>query len=136
MHDAQKIQETVLEKVKFQMQSQVGFQVLDTVNAAHIIDNLSQRVLYNFTMNVFGQSQTHVYTTSIQTPLNWWEHFKLEVLPEWYKRKFPVQYKYNKKDIEFDCKALFPDLDMKIPDQKVVFYSQTNDYTINKSTEK
>lgn len=36
--------------------------------------------------------EEHIYEVTWAYPATWWEHFKHDVMPEWFTKYFPVQY--------------------------------------------
>lgn len=62
---------------------------------------------YQLRVYVLGE-KIKSYNKRIDYPADWWEAFKERWMPRWFKRKYPVQYKLFKVDI--DIVALYPEL--------------------------
>lgn len=59
-------------------------------------------VLYEHT---FESEEIH---WEVKVPKTWWQHFKLSHMPDWFIKKYPVQYETITKHFKMDYKALFP----------------------------
>jgi hypothetical protein len=69
-----------------------------------------------------------------EVPLTWWDHFKLEVVPQWLKLKFPKFFKVHYK-ILFEDRLyvkVCPHSDLKFKDHSVVHmeWLSTNPLTL------
>ena len=82
---------------------------------------------------VLGQHNYQEYTVMVPTPMNWWECFKEERMPEWYLKRYPVKRKFTRETITFDHKTLFPKSDVVLPTKmgNPVYHSHTDAPGVN-----
>lgn len=104
-----RMKETILEAVRFGMKHKFGSHMVQQMNM-DMIQQFAGEVVFNFETSILGQHNKKKYAVEFKSPLNWWQHFKLEKLPDWFKKKYPVKYKTDQRTFEFDHVALMPDL--------------------------
>ena len=117
-----RMQETVLEAVKFGCQQRFGSHMVQQMNL-EMIQQFAGEVVCSFETAILGQHNKKKYTIDFEAPFNWWQHFKLEKLPEWFKKKYPVKYKTHQRTVEFDHVALMPDLNHVADRGRVVMHT-------------
>jgi hypothetical protein len=103
------MRETVLEAVRFGLRKEFGSHMAQQMTL-ETIRQFAGEVVYDFETSILGQHNKQKYTIDFEAPLNWWQHLKLEKLPDWFKKKYPVKYKTHQRTVEFDHVALMPDL--------------------------
>lgn len=47
---------------------------------------------------VLSGSEPLYELVTFKAPASWWQHFKQDRLPEWYKKRWPVRYKYDNRE--------------------------------------
>ncbi len=81
------------------------------VNAS--IDDVTGYITYQLRALLWGEKvKWNEVRRQVHCPENWWQHFKLECLPEWFKRKWPVRYAVAELVVERDAWKLYPDLNV------------------------
>ena len=61
------------------------------------------------------------YDVYFEFPLNWWQMFKRDVMPKWYKKIYPIKTKHYKKTVEFIERFVFPNMPIK-GNERLEFY--------------
>jgi len=64
--------------------------------------------MYLHTQLVVEKLQTGMAAVSFDFPLNWWEHFKLQVFPKWLKKRFPVKIGEEKRLMDCTAWEVYP----------------------------
>lgn len=44
----------------------------------------------------------------VKVPRTWWQHFKLEKMPKWFNKRFPIKYKFYSIDVKYIYKDHVP----------------------------
>ena len=93
------------------------------------IEHALQSLVIQMRSHILGQHHYQEYTVMQPIPANWWETFKEEKMPDWYKKRYPVKRRFARHTITFDHKLLFPGIDKKFPPEfgTIVFHSHSND---------
>ena len=66
-------------------------------------------------------------------PSSWWQHFKRDYMPEWFKKRYPVhedQHRVTLK-VQFERYANYPESDIVLPDRfgQMYLYENVRDIT-------
>lgn len=117
-----RMKETILEAVRFGSRHLFGSHMAQQMNI-EMIQQFAGDVVCSFESSILGQHNKQKYTVDFEAPLNWWQHFKLEKLPDWFKKKYPVKYKTHQRTVEFDHVALMPDLNHVADKGRVVMHT-------------
>lgn len=106
------IERATLERIEIVVQSKLDrfhLHGLHTAGIHGIIDNITDQVCLQFRAYVLGETQKPIV---IYTEFgSWWQMFKNQYAPRWFKRAFPVK----RREVTVDCKVIYPDLKVSIP---------------------
>lgn len=77
--------------------------VVTEKNCHLIADEVSE----HFTVQLTRYFAVHdIRRFEMNTPASWWQHFKRDCMPSWFKRLFPVKYDQKKFDISAIYRSL------------------------------
>ena len=113
-----------LEAIKFRISQNFSKYMIDSMQLNVFEEHLGNAINIEFQTKIFGQHNKQKYTVKIRIPKNWWQHFKRDILPNWYKKIYPVKWKFKKRVIEFDHIALMPDIKIGNGQDKIIMYSK------------
>jgi len=130
------LKEIVLKKITFRNQFRFN-EVLRLNTDIRIIEgqfgHLADRQLCQIDMHIYGQEDKQVYSTTYTVPDGWFQCFKEEVLKgkrgrlfKWFLKKYPIQYRDQKREFEFSHRALFDELITSNPTHRIVMQSEPN----------
>lgn len=57
------------------------------------------------------------YTCTFYAPATWWQMFKQEAAPAWFRRWYPIRVKPHRRTVKFTRYATYPQANMAIPQQ-------------------
>ena len=112
----QEYQTYTLKSLKVQLAKRFGRAMIEktSVEFEYGLDYFVDEVQARITSYIFGVDMPTTYTVEVLVPKNWWEHLKDAHFPDWWKKKFPVEYKSMFRDVVFNHWALLPGFD-KVP---------------------
>lgn len=84
-------------------------------------------MVYGLKAYVLGESQKPIEFDAM--PTSWWQMFKRDVMPRWFKKMFPVE----SRRVTIEAKTFYPDLKISVPNNQsrvcVVFNAHVNPFT-------
>lgn len=107
------VEEIILKKIRYCLGTlELPAELVDSIDnhVDHRYEPMIGRYVFNAFTEIFGQEIHQKYEVGIRVPKNWWEHFKRDVLPGWYKKKYRVKEKTLFRTIEIDHKALLKEI--------------------------
>jgi hypothetical protein len=115
-----------LKSLKVQLAKRFGAATLEktSVEFEYLLDKFVDDVHVRVTSYIFGVDMPTTYTVSVLVPKTWWEHLKEDHFPEWWKRKWPVQYKEVYRDVTFNHWALLPGFDKVPPGYEIQMFTE------------
>jgi len=139
--DHVKIFRAVLERHNFKRQFRLPDHLIESIQVDAFerqndglskMQMITNQVVMEFDMAVYGQTDQQVYSTTYNSPKTWWDHFKQDVLPKYskyklvanYLKKHPAELKEEKREIIIDHRALFTSLRNNFP-QHVIEINST-----------
>lgn len=117
-------EQIILESIRIGFFNTFSKRILDQMNLEIAKDFFTKRFTAIFTTQILGQKNLQKYSITIEVPLNWWQHFKKDKLPNWYKRFYPVIYKEVGRTVEFNHVALMPDLKVDPSEDRIIMYTE------------
>lgn len=117
VRDPKKVAEAALAQFKFASEILISAAVVDTMKVSAEFRETINAWAVQINAFVWSENlQLDNYTIEIVTPASWWQHFKLQVMPVWFKRLFPVKVERVVREIAIEKKALYPKLPLLLPD--------------------
>jgi hypothetical protein len=84
------MEQITLDKVKFGItQSLTAEKLIFSTDVDVTISNFSDSIVASLTAMILGKKEKVV--RSVYMPDSWWQHFKREVMPEWFTDLWPVK---------------------------------------------
>lgn len=125
MEDYQKMEQIVLEQLRFKMKKILGRHALMgmEVSVVRYMEDFSDHVAIEFQTKILGQKIPQKYTVQIDAPATWWEQFKYEHLPAWWQHRWPIKWKAISREIVLNHYALLPGWNKTI-ETDVVMHTQ------------
>jgi len=122
----QQLKQITLEALKFKAQNNIGRYMVEnmSIEINDVAISIANEFIYELETKILGQQNVQKYHIPFDIPKNWWEHFKQDIMPGWFKEKFPVKLKKVEKEFEFNHMALLPDLNISSEQGRVVMYTQ------------
>lgn len=104
--------ETTLTKVKAQVAFTVSEEFADSLVIDSVPDYFAGVITHKFTGWAYAEDlEEKIYEYSF--PYSWWEQWKQECAPAWFRARFPV--KYRKDVVKFRVQATYPFASDKLP---------------------
>ncbi len=101
----------ILENVKLGCTSFMGAHSLSQLGISSYADSVSRQIIHNLRTYVLSEkTKEEEVTHRFRYPANWWEHLKYDKAPQWFLKKFPVKWKYEKmttKVKHYQCVPMF-----------------------------
>lgn len=118
--------------IKFRVCQRFGNYALDSTTLT--VERAVQETLIGLESHILGQYDYQKYTVGVRVPATWWDHFRQDVIPKWFVKKYPIKYTRRWRTVEFNHKALFPKCDVRWPSRMgpVVFHTHTNEPDVGK----
>lgn len=93
-----RLNELILERVKFGCTQFVGEDVLGNIKLDTYADMVSGQIVHSFRTYILSEkTKEEGVTNRFRYPKNSWEHFKYEFAPKWFLSRWPVRWNYEKK---------------------------------------
>lgn len=97
------------EKLKIDIGAEIGPYVAETASLENLSDMMQGHLLARLTAYVLARKvieDTRTYT--VEHPATWWQHLKLSVFPERFKRRWPVRYDKTEIKVHFKQYEVYP----------------------------
>lgn len=121
--DTQVLNEFYLKYVRMAMETKFSKEVLLS-SVIYVTDYMDEMIL-RFSLDVPAEEvHKQVRKVMYSYPGTWWEMFKFQYAPEWFRVWFPVKWHTITKNVTFTVDALYPKLPIARPDmqnQKIHF---------------
>ena len=108
--------EVGLGRMRFTAQEIFDGHTLHSLRFDFTPDEILNRLVYKLSTEVLVEKVQEV-EKEIKYPASWWQAFKLEVLPKWFRRRFPIRWKVTKVKLE-RC-AGYPQMKCVLPPEKL-----------------
>jgi hypothetical protein len=59
-----------------------------------------------------------VYTVTVNVPASWWQHFKRDCLPQWWRNRWPVKEEQIRRRVEFMRYNTYPNASFALPEER------------------
>ncbi len=123
----------LLERRKYALHQYFSREVLETLDvevAEGAIGYCLDQMLIRLRIDLYGEKiavaeQTH----EIEIPLTWWEMFKRDRMPEWFRRRYPVRYKTAIVKFTGEQWRLYPNADLPLSGDRYGAYVRVADYS-------
>ena len=111
--------QVILEKVRMGLMTQVGHNVLDSMNVEEITEFVSRNLITRIELDLLSDKivdDKYTFELTFKYPATWWQYFKQDKMPKWFLDKYPVKYQteVKHKTVKFSRYATYPKANINI----------------------
>lgn len=116
----------VLKRIKQVATMSFGEHVVENMDLRMLRDEYTNNVLFSLRTSVMAETLSdREKTVTFKYPSSWWEWLKLSKAPQWFLKRYPVQYSKIKQKVRFEEMALYPMLPSVMQDYSSEVYFQS-----------
>lgn len=116
----------VLKRIKQVAKMSFGSSVLEEMDLRSIRDHMTDSIIFALRTSVMAETLSDREKEVVfEYPSSWWQWLKKDKFPQWFLKRFPVQYTKTSEKVRFEEIALYPNLALAMPDQAGEVYFQS-----------